>query len=336
MYESSNVVQALKMRTTPATKTVIAKPLLAAALDDLETVTFPCLATPKIDGIRALRIGNDLVTRQFKPVRNVTIRRILSALLPEGSDGEIIVGDTFAESTSAVMSQGGTEHFSEPFTFYWFDFVHTTNTSDPDPSKRAYKDRVQDMKDYISTHPDVLQHIQARVIPLFPETISSVDELVAYEKVQLAQSHEGVMLRSPKGRYKPGRSTAKEGILLKLKKFSDGEAVIVEAEELFHNENDKTKNELGGSKRSTKKEGLVKGSTLGSLKVRNIASGEAASFGEVVFNIGTGFTAQMRMEYWQSRDALLGKIVKYKYFDKGSKDAPRFPVFLGFRDPDDM
>ncbi len=321
---------------------MITKPLLAAPLDDLETVKFPCLASPKIDGIRALRIGTDLVTRQFKPVRNVTIRRILSDLLPEGSDGEIIVGNTFAESTSAVMSQGGTENFAEPFTFYWFDYVAANETSaeaknnDPAAQNTSYEARMRNMREYINEHPEVLQHKQATVIPLFPESMANVAALVAYEKEQLALGHEGVMLRSPEGRYKAGRSTAKEGILLKLKKFSDGEAVILEAEELLHNENVKTKNELGGNKRSTKKEGLVSGHTLGSFKVRNIASGEATSFGEVVFNIGTGFTAQMRSSFWEQRKELKGKIVKYKYFDKGSKDAPRFPVFLGFRDPDDM
>ena len=322
---------------TPSVKTVITKPLLAAPIENLEAVKYPCLATPKIDGIRALRIGTDLVTRQFKPVRNVTIRRVLSELLPEGSDGEIIVGDTFAEATSAVMSQGGTENFSEPFTFYWFDYVASpSSTTDVDPSKRTYEDRLDDMRKYIAEHSTMLQHPQAHIIPLFPQSIASVDELVAYEKETLAQGHEGVMLRSPEGRYKAGRSTAREGILLKLKKFSDGEAVIIEAEELFHNENDKTKNELGGNKRSTKKEGLVNGSTLGSFKVRNIPQGEAAVFGEIIFNIGTGFTAQMRSDYWAVRDTLKGKMVKYKYFDKGSKDAPRFPVFLGFRELDDM
>ncbi|KAJ3167037.1 hypothetical protein HDU87_001732 [Geranomyces variabilis] len=224
------------------------------------------------------------------------------------------------------MSQTGTENFVEPFTFYWFDYVATGLL-------RSYADRMQDMRSYIADYPGILTHPQATIIPLFPESISTVAELVAYEKIQLAANFEGVMIRSPLGRYKTGRSTAKEGILLKLKQFSDGEAVILEAEELQHNENKKTKNELGDSKRSTKKDGLVNGGTLGSFKVRGMSS---SPFHDVTFNIGTGFTAQMRTDFWNTRESLVGKIVKFKYFEKGGKNAPRFPVFLGFRDPDDM
>jgi DNA ligase-1 len=33
---------------------------------------------------------------------------------------------------------------------------------------------------------------------------------------------------------------------------------------------------------------------------------------------------------------LAGKIAKYKHFEVGVKEAPRFPVFLGFRNPLDM
>jgi DNA ligase-1 len=36
------------------------------------------------------------------------------------------------------------------------------------------------------------------------------------------------------------------------------------------------------------------------------------------------------------RKKLLGKIVKYKYQEIGVLEKPRFPVFLGFRDKEDM
>ena len=54
------------------------------------------------------------------------------------------------------------------------------------------------------------------------------------------------------------------------------------------------------------------------------------------FKIGTGYTAEMRKELWEIRDTLIGKLVKYKYFNIGVKVAPRLPVFLGFRDSSDL
>ena len=52
--------------------------------------------------------------------------------------------------------------------------------------------------------------------------------------------------------------------------------------------------------------------------------------------IGTGFDAADRDDLWAEQDKLMGRIVKYKSFPVGVKDAPRHPVWLGFRHPDDM
>jgi DNA ligase-1 len=158
--------------------------------------------------------------------------------------------------------------------------------------------------------------------------LDSIKQVVSFEKQVLQDKFEGVMLRHPMGKYKMGRSTLKEGILLKLKRFKDAEATIISVHELFHNGNEKEKNELGNAKRSSKKQGLVLAGKMGSLEVINDA-------GET-FNIGTGFTDAMRCLMWKNAESLKGKIVKYKYFEVGSKNAPRFPTFLGFRDKDDI
>lgn len=300
---------------------VIKKPLLADTLDDLTKLNFPCHVTPKLDGIRALRLGGDMLSRQYKQIRNIRMRSVLKDLLPEGSDGEIMVEGTFQDVTKSVMSISGSENFSTPFSFYWFDYVK-------DDPKKSYTERLVDMKNYISEHPEVLTHPQAKIIPLYPTILSNAEEVFDYEKKVLAEGFEGVMVRKPDGPYKMGRSTMKEGILLKLKKFSDAEAVVVGVQELQHNNNEKVKSETGESKRSQHKEGKTAGGKLGSLLVENEAGQK--------FNIGSGFTDNLRVDLWKDKDNLLGKLVKYKYFEVGSKDAPRFPTFLGFRHPDDM
>jgi len=300
---------------------LIKKPLLAETIEDLDSLTFPVLATPKLDGIRALRIGDNLVSRQFKPIRNETIRTLLSTMLPEGSDGEIMTEGTFQDVTSKVMSIKGGKQFKDQFTYYWFDYVKD------DPNK-PYVDRMEDMKDYIKDHPNIMSHPQAKIVPLYPTEINSKEGLMEYEIKALGDKFEGVMVRKPNGKYKMGRSTLREGILLKLKKFKDAEATVTGVNELYHNENEQVKNETGGSKRSSKKEGLVAAGKLGSLEVVNDA-GEK-------FNIGTGFTDADRVDLWNRAVELLGQTVKYKYFEVGSKNAPRFPTYLGFRHSDDM
>ena len=68
---------------------LITKPLLAVAAD-LEKIEFPVWATPKIDGIRCLKINGQVVSRNFKPIPNHHIRTTLEQILPDGIDGEII------------------------------------------------------------------------------------------------------------------------------------------------------------------------------------------------------------------------------------------------------
>jgi DNA ligase-1 len=52
------------------------------------------------------------------------------------------------------------------------------------------------------------------------------------------------------------------------------------------------------------------------------------------FKIGTGFDDATRCLLWAQRKTLPGKIVKYKSMQHGALDAPRHPVFLGFRAED--
>ena len=294
---------------------VITSPMLAAAVDDVHRITFPCLATPKVDGVRALKLDGHLVTRQLKPIRNTAIARILCDLLPDGADGEIVVGDSFASTSSAVMSDHDTRTFRARFTFHWFDYV----SGSPDT---PYAERMRHLQQYLDAHPDARRHPQATVQPLLPVTLERVTQLADFEMYHLARGFEGIVLRDPGGAYKMGRSTQREGGLLKLKRFLDDEATVERAEELFHNNNP-----LVGGKRSRQLQGMAPAGTLGALRVR---------CGKLVFRVGSGFHVQLRARLWQERAELPGKIIKYRCAGLASKGGPRCPVFLGFRDADDM
>ena len=47
-------------------------------------------------------------------------------------------------------------------------------------------------------------------------------------------------------------------------------------------------------------------------------------------------TSWSRERLWADRDSLFGCILRVKYVPVGSKDAPRHPVFSGWRDALDM
>lgn len=293
----------------------ISAPMLAK---DSKIIGFPVLATPKIDGIRALIINGKLVSRTFKPINNKKMVELLEKILPEGADGEITCGDTFQSSTSSVMKKLGTETFDIPFTFHMFDLV-TGELSEP------YFSRIEKLRNY--TIPFISDLVT--VSKLLPVEISCKDQLDKFESDCLDQGYEGVMLRKPDGKYKCGRSTEKEGLLLKVKQFCDSEATVVGYTEMQHNDNIQTKNDLGFAVRSSNKEKKRDAGCLGALLVKSDLFDET-------FEVGTGFDLSDRHTFWRDRESLLNKIVKFKYFPQGVKDRPRHPVFLGFRDPSDI
>lgn len=284
------------------------KPMLASPVEDTAALTYPLLASPKLDGIRCIIIGGKVYSRKLKLIPNKLVQALFGRPEYEFYDGELIVGpsnakDVYHRTYSGVMSEDG-----EPdVRFYVFD--HIARVED------GYLDRSYNLKgDY-------------RVEVLEQTPIHSEDALLCYEEQVLKEGYEGVMVRAVNAPYKYGRSTTKQGWLLKLKRFVDDEAEIVGVEELMHNANEATTDELGHTKRSTHQAGLVGRDTLGALVC--VKDG-------IKFNIGTGFTADQREALWAIRDSLPGMFAKFKHFQIGAKEAPRFPVFLGLRDPIDM
>jgi len=293
----------------------VTKPMLASAIKDVNDLQFPLIATPKIDGLRCLVMDGKPVSRTLKEIRNNHIRETLADLLPKGVvfDGELHSGDNFQASTSAVMRTSG-----EPeFTYSVFDMVTDT--------ERPYEHRLHDLAWAIDSRRDP----RIQMVPW--EWVRNVEELLVFEGRCLAQGYEGVMTRTPISPYKCGRSTLKQGWLLKLKRFADGEAEVLSVGEGMHNTNEVTKNALGQTQRSTAKEGKVPAGWLGNFNVRDMVTGAEFSVGN-----GPGMTLQMRKDLWTAREDLPGLVLKYRYQPIGTKDAPRFPQFLGFRDRDDM
>lgn len=296
--------------------------VMLAAKADIDQIRFPVLASPKIDGIRAVVVDGVVMSRNMKPIPNRYVQRLFGTKAFGDLDGELVVGkpndpDVFRKTTSGVMSVEG-----EPdVTFYVFDTVcrHTVN----DPFTRRLR-AIEALWKY-DLSPE--ERRRCRVVP--HTEITTRKGLIAFEEEMISRGYEGVMIRDPHGPYKFGRSTAKEGYLLKLKNFEDSEAIVIGFECQYHNANEAKRNAAGKLERSTKKSGKVALDRLGTLTVRDIHTG-------VEFDLGTGFTDAERDRLWKEQDSLFGRVVKYRYFPSGSKEKPRFPTFVGFRDRRDL
>jgi len=289
------------------------KPLLAATIKNIDELKFPLLASAKLDGVRALIVDGVVMSRSLKPIPNKHVQKLFGHKKYNGLDGELIVGhsaakDVYTKTTSGVMSIEG-EPDVRLFVFDKYD--EPGGFSDRASAAINIKMTTQSMEWVPHT------------------TIPTQHALADYELTAITAGYEGVMLRHPDGLYKHGRSTLKEAILMKLKRFDDSEAWITGFTEEMQNTNEKKLNELGQQARSHKKAGMVGKGRLGNFTVQDVKSG-------VEFEIGSGFTQADREKFWATREDLIGEVIKYKFFPVGVKDKPRHPVYLGFRNKIDL
>jgi DNA ligase-1 len=290
----------------------ITKPMLASKCENPHLLPFPVLATPKLDGIRCLKIGGKALTRSFKPISNRFAREWIEANLPDGVDGELMLRDgTFSETTSAIGRRDG----QPDFVFHIFDYVTDSIT-------KPYVERMTQL----ALLPD-----SPHLIKVLPVMICNMGELILFEEECITAGYEGVMVRSTHSPYKCGRSTEREAWLLKIKRFEDAEAVVLEPYEGMTNQNAAELDAFGRTKRSLAQAGMIGRGELGGFIVRHLQSG-------VEFRLGYNHIVGGidRVTLWMDRDSLIGKVVKFSHQPSGAKDAPRFPKFIGFRETWDM
>ena len=289
-------------------------PMLAVNAD-LSKIKYPVLGSAKIDGVRCLNIDGVAISRSRKRIPNRFIQQWFhnTKCFTDGLDGELIIGsptasDCYRKTVSGVMAADGIPDF-----------------------KYCVFDRWNIQQPYHARY-DTIKNIANDRIYVLPQIIlENLTALHKFNEDMLRAGYEGIILRDPNSPYKWGRSTVNEGYLLKVKAFSDAEAVITGFVEEMQNNNEATIAENGRSSRSSNKENLVGKNRLGAWIVTGLTA-----FKGVSFLIGTGMSEEEKISFWQNKDKYIGKVVKFKYFEHGAYDLPRHAVFLGFRDNIDM
>lgn len=292
------------------------QPMLAyQKLPDLGKLRYPLFASPKLDGVRALVKGSQLISRKLLPIPNKFVAARFSSFRYEGLDGELILGDptspTVFRDTSAALRR---EEGEPDVKLHVFDYWSRTN--------ETYEEAV-----------DRLGELWKEDHIVVVDVLACDDDkaVLRVEKKYLDLGYEGLILRDPGSAYKFGRSNMTDQGMVKLKRFVDAEATIVGFEEEMHNANVAKKDRLGRTKRSSHQENMVGKGTLGAFICR-----DEVNFPGQEFEVGVGLTDDFAAWAWAHRKELLGKALKYKHFPKGGKDKPRHAVFLGLRDKWDM
>lgn len=312
--------------------------MLAASINtETQLARWPLVVSPKIDGIRAVGSRPGLLSRTLKPLPNAQLQDAFQfALWMEPRlrwlDFEVTnspdpkrAGNTFNAVQSSVMTK---THTQTCWQLWAFDHLEDMDAPYWGPGGRHSK-----LTEILNSGPlkvfakrGLNTSLVVRKVPQI--LVASLDALRLIEEDFLRQGWEGLMVRDPKSRYKCGRSTVRELCLGKVKQFEDSEAKVTGFVEQFTNTNDATVDARGYTKRSSHQANKIPTGRLGALV------GEDPKFGRI--EIGTGFTEAERQHIWDNQAQYVGQLVKYKYFPIGVQDKPRFPVFLGWRNPIDL
>jgi DNA ligase-1 len=285
------------------------------APDDLTKIKYPVLVSAKLDGIGCVIWGGVALSRKMKPIPNLFVQSVLKHL-PDGMHGELIVGDArkdnaWNEAQSGVMSRDG----RPAFCFNVFDWYRGAFDAFSEPT---FSERHRHLRQWMMKNATDFY----KYVPHF--TCHNEEELRERAKKLMATvSPEGVMLRDPDGPYKQGRSTTREGYLLKVKPFKDAEATVIGFEEEMENTNAAKTAEDGRSKRSRHKAGMKPKGTLGALVAKSHVNGET-------FKV-SGFRDDIADAIWHARNKYMGKTFTYAYLGLTVNGKPRHPTFKGWR-----
>jgi len=311
------------------------KPMLASDWAEGK-VQFPVIVQPKIDGVRALNMVGTLTGRSLKTHKNRHVTTLFSHSALLGLDGEMAAQRETHPDLCRITSSALSTIDGAPFVLWWlFDYVTV------DTRSWAYRDRLAALRERFyqlqSEVPHLHQHL--RLIP--SKEVNTMAELLELDDMFLTAGYEGTILRDPSAPHKQGRSTVREGGLLRIKRFIEEEATVVGVTEGESNQNEAKLNELGLTERSTHQANMVPNGMVGTLTCRalkDVKDGDKvliAEGQEITVSAGR-LTADERKRYFERQDEIIGRVIKFQFFPKGIKDKPRFPTFQAFRDAADM
>lgn len=311
------------------------KPMLASDWDESK-IRFPLLAQPKVDGVRALNMVGKLTGRSLKPFKNkfVTAKFGHSTLL--GLDGEMAANHECHPDLCRLTSSALGTITGEPFVLWWlFDYIR------PDTAELPYNNRLEALQAKLANMKSEGHPLAAHLRMMPTHYIRTKEELDDIDAKFLAAGYEGTIVRDPFGVHKQGRSTAREGGLLRIKRFLDFEFRVAEVLEGEENQNEAQINELGQTFRTSHQANKVANGMVGAMEgyvVSDVRQGQnlVLRAGQLI-KVGAGrMTHDQRKQYFEDQDALKSMVCKGKFFPIGIKDKPRFPTWQSFRMDEDM
>ena len=311
------------------------KPMLAS--DAVESkIVFPCIAQPKIDGVRGLNMLGPLTGRSLKTHANIHATNFFSMGAFRGFDGEMAAEHECHPELCRLTTSALSRIEGEPWIL-WHVFDYLT----PDTMSLPYEERLLKLRARVVYLQDTMPTIAAHLKVIEWHVCENMEQLLALDSKWLDMGYEGTIVRRPNGMHKQGRSTVREGGLLRIKRFIEEEAVVEQIIEGEANGNEATINELGQTERSTHQANMTPNGMVGAMMCKLLKdvehNGKTLFTAGQIIKVGAGrMPHDLRKAWFEDQTQLLGQVIKFKTFPVGVKDKPRFPTFQTLRASSDL
>ena len=257
--------------------------------EELKSLHFPIVGSPKLDGFRCAVDENGGKTSSMKSFTNRFVAETLKDPFYMGFDGEIVVGKPYKENEEDDVfhrTSGPIRRFDgkPDFLFYVFDKWSIGDLS----YKARWLDNLTPFGKVGST----------RLVILEQQILKNAQDVIAYEQKMVEAGYEGAMIRSLDGRYKEGRCTLREQNIFKRKPFEECDAEIIGFEEAMENLNEKIMDSRGLSHRSSHQDNKRPKGTLGNFILRS-PKWDVDSFNA---GTGSGFTDAVKQNIWNHKE----------------------------------
>ena len=287
---------------------------------DLNLIRFPVACLVKLDGVWGGQMpGQNFTARTLKPFKNSVVENIFSHPLLAGFNGELAVGSltdgATCRRTSSVVNSYYWNSSREIPTLYPFDYV--TESS----AKLKFTDRYLILSDKIDQLPPELRQF-VKPLPAV-KLCKTLEEVLEFHEMVTGLGYEGTILRWHHAPHKNGRSTVKEGYLLRLKDQETDEAIVLSLVEAEENQNIEQINELGETFRTSHQENKVGKGMVGSF---------ICTWNGIEISVSAGeLDHTERREIWETGN-WVGRTIQFRYMKYGMKDKPRFPRYVAPRE----
>ena len=191
---------------------IVIRPMLAQEFKTVKKTTFPYIAQPKIDGVRALWVDGELRTRGNTVIQNFDFIEKQLKNIPLILDGELYSFDMSFENISGTVR---TKKMSTDLKKKLDKMVYVIYDVVLDA---VYTERYKVLEELCR------EHKFNRILLIENTTISSKDEIRPLHDKFVRQGYEGLMLRSNVKGYELNKRTNN---LIKVKDTTDSEFEIV-------------------------------------------------------------------------------------------------------------